>query len=161
MQTQEQTILIERKKKKLVARIILYFCIFNYELEDFKEYIYKKNYALLENIKENINHNFFSLQLYKNPPRKFDIDDFVLHLRHQNLLESVSVLTLYNGETVNVEVMNQEIPMFVVAFTSSGVAFSNQVYIKKDSNHKKFAIETKYSFKLGINLTIYEEKEKW
>jgi len=56
-------------------------------------------------------------------------------------------------------------PMFVVLFTSTGVVFSNQIYIVPNLKENTFLIKTEYNFKSGSEVIIKKLKdtfyEKW
>ncbi len=152
---------IIREKKKFVGRIIPYYCIINYELKDFKKYINLRNYALNENVNENINCSFFSFKIYKNVPRGFDIDDFINYIDNNR---EIGIIPLSNGSSEELIVENKTMPMFVVLFTSTGVVFSNQIYIVPNLKENTFLIKTEYNFKSGseviikkLNDTFYEK----
>ena len=148
---------ITRKKKKLVARIIPYYCIINYELKNFKKYINQEGYALNEDAMKNINYNPLSLKLFKNMPRKFNIENFKAYLDNINLGETVKIVPLKNGETKSIDINNQKTTIYIVSFTSNGVVFGNEIYIDQDLINKSYIVETKYNWKTGCELFIDEE----
>ena len=146
---------ITRKKKRLVARLIPYYCIINYDIEDFKKYIKEENYALNDNAMENIDYNPLSLNVAKNMPRAFSVEKFKAHL--ENKKENVEIVLIKNGETKTIELDNKKTPILVASFTSTGVVFSNQVLVSENSVDKSYLIVTKYNWKTGSEILIYNK----
>ena len=92
-------------------------------------------------------------QLYKNMPGGFDLENFKAYLASHHAGEdlSLTITPVSNGETVAVEMSDGDNTLFAVAFTSSGVVFSNQVLLSVNS---QYVIITKNNFKTGIEITI-------
>jgi len=149
---------VHRKKTKIVARAIPYYCIQNYDLSSFKKYLEQARLPLSENAMQNISYS--PVRVYKSTPRDFTLDSFNEYLMTNHTDESFSftITPILNGETVVIEASEKANTLFVAAFTSSGVVCSNQINIDEFYPYKQYAITTKSNWKTGIELTISEEQ---
>lgn len=134
-----------KRKKSFVGMLIPYHCIINYDLKDFRDYIIQENHVLAEDyLKE--------MYLGISKRRHFDMERFLSYLGKNNLADTVKIIKIKNGKTINVETDNS-LRIFPVAFTSTGAAFGNQICINSDNIEKLYIIKTKYVM-AGTSLTI-------
>ncbi len=110
---------ITRENKKLVGRLIKYYCVLNCSIEKFKEYVeLEEKYEL-------------------NDPSK--------------------IISISNGKSITIDINDEKNEMYIVAFTSTGVVFSNLIIIDDNCKHKSYFIQTNYSFSKGTSLFLQEQ----
>ena len=66
-----------------------------------------------------------------------------LGFKSRFLSESAQVFPIANGASISIELSEQENTLFVVAFTSAGRAFSNQITVYGDDPDSSYSIQTK------------------
>ena len=146
------------REKKFAGALIPYWCIFNFELRHFLNYLENGGYVLNKDAMKNINYNLLDPRPYKKMPQDLDLDGFFDHPITKQLSDSIAVLPVKNGDTLHVELPESvsELTIFIAAFTSTGVAFSNQVSVNDIKFTNKYSIVTKNSARTGIDLILSE-----
>ena len=66
-----------------------------------------------------------------------------LGFKSRFLSESGQIFPIANGESISIEISEQENTLFVVAFTSAGRAFSNQIRVCADDPASSYSLKTK------------------
>ena len=145
---------ITRAKVRMLARIITYYCIQNYDISNFRRYLEHNGIPLSENAMQNISKSPY--RIYNSMPTGFDLEDFKAYLTNGHSGESFAftITPLSNGETAAIEMSEGDNTVFATAFTTSGVALSNQLIINDENASKQYTISTKHNWKTGIDITI-------
>lgn len=110
---------ITREKKKLVGRLIKYYCVLNFRIEKFKDYV-------------------------------------ELEEKHE-LSDPIKIIPILNGKSITIDISDEKNEMYIVAFTSTGVVFSNLIVIDENCKNNSYFIQTNYSFAKGTNLLLKEK----
>ena len=142
------------RAKKISARWITYYCIQNYDVSNFRRYLEHSGIPLSENAMNNISRSPY--KIYESLPTSFDLEDFKAYLTNSHSGESFdfTITPLKSGETVAIEMDEGDNTVFAAAFTSAGVALSNQIIINDENVSNQFTIITKNNWKTGIDITI-------
>jgi len=147
-------IFVTRERVNLAGRIIPYYIIINFDLENFKKYIEYAGYPRSEDAMKNIDFSARTSSMYKNHPRGFNVEAFKAHPVTMQLSGSVVVVPINNGETEEIEITGERASIFAVSFTSTGVVFGNQIFINEGIANNAYTIETKYNWQTGNDLLI-------
>lgn len=78
--------------------------------------------------------------------------------RYYALNDSSKIIPISNGKTITIDITEEENEMYIVAFTSTDVVFSNLIIIDNNCDHKSYFIQTNYSFVKGTSLMIQEQQ---
>ena len=118
---------ITRDKARLVGTLISYDCFLNVDYKVFRQL----------------------LELVEDGEQPEDEDESVA-----SLLAGLKSIPIRNGETISIEIGEEQQELFVVAYTSSGPSISNLQIIEAGTSDVSFFIKQEYSWKEGVKLTI-------
>ncbi len=118
------------RKKHFAGCFIQYFCVLNVMKSDFLRYI-----------ENNTADNEGNQAEYRN--------------EYSDLFYPI-----VNGKEISICIDNSEYTLFVVAFTSTGIAFSNEITIEAGNISASYILQTKYNFFKGSSYLLTEKSSE-
>jgi hypothetical protein len=62
--------------------------------------------------------------------------------------------SISNGKEISIDIDENENTLFVVAYTSTGIVYSNEIIIESGYSNQGYLIKTKYSFSKGSSYLL-------
>ena len=138
-------VVIKREKCKFVGMLIEYWCIVNFDKDEFMQYFKQRDEC------EGEADNGALPEINSGKGRLY-IDSY--DDSGNSIREYLQAFPVNNGKTVEIEIDEQRTTLFIFTNTSTGAAFSNQVVIPAGFSDLSYSIKTDYSMMGGISLIL-------
>ena len=138
-------VVIKREKCKFVGILIEYWCIVNFDKNEFMQY-----FKLCDEYEDEADNSV--LPEIKSGKGRLYID--FRDDRGNSIRKYLQAFPVNNGKTAEIEIDEQRTILFVFAKTSTGAVFSNQVVIPTGFSDLSYSIKTDYSMFGGTSLYI-------